>query len=94
MGVDQPGENSNLLVSVEFRTILRRLHASLQPIPNPRVIDVHKLHADRPAVGIVKLVKNLAQSEGSAQGHRLGREELVHVGVRESEEFRLQSRFG
>src|SRR5438132_4808440 len=54
--VGEPREDSDLLGSVQVRSVTRTLHSFLKPMAHEAVIDVHELHTDRAAVGVTKPV--------------------------------------
>ncbi len=45
----------------ELQPVLGILHAPLKPVADSVVVDVHELHADVPAVGILQTLENRAQ---------------------------------
>src|SRR5262245_4923695 len=73
-------------------SIAGALHSFCQPIPNKDVVDVHELHADRPAVGISQPLQNLAQRERPASAHHFARDAAVHIRVGDC--IKLEIEFG
>ena len=55
-GVRQPRKNADLLVARELEAVARALHPFLQPASDGKIINVHELHADGPAIGIAQMV--------------------------------------
>ena len=64
LGVGQPGEDAQLLLAIEARLVARFLHLLLQPLAEARILAVHVLGADGPAVRPAQARDDLAQREG------------------------------
>ena len=80
--VGQTCEDPDLFFARQLHVVFSRLHPPLQPAPHVQVVDVHELHADGPAVGVLQLVHDLPQRAHPVAGHGGGENERpVPVGL-------------
>ena len=85
-------QNANLSPPREVRLIAARLHALLEPVADPRVLDVHVLDADGPAIGLAEGRQQLSQ-RALRQAQKMVRvERAIQVGLRQAELRKLQQR--
>ncbi len=57
----QASVDADLNIARQFDAILRALHAPLQPIADRAIFDMHELHANAAAVGILEFCHQVAQ---------------------------------
>ena len=56
-------EHPQLLVSIEFDLVQRRLDPILDPLFNPQIVNMHELKAQSPAIRRLQSLRNLSQTE-------------------------------
>src|SRR5439155_24551852 len=62
-GVRKPREDPNLLGAAQAQMVAGAFHSLLKPMPDKAVVDVHELHADRPAIRVAKPLHDLAKRQ-------------------------------
>ncbi len=85
VGLDELPQDPELLPTGEFRAIADRLHLLLQPAAAGPVLDVHVLHADVAAVGVLEQGDDLAERGLAVQRQVSGVEGLPEILLREPE---------
>ena len=71
--------DAQLLAPIELHPVFAPLHPHLEPLPHAKIVHVHELHADRPAVGVPQALDDLAQRHRLRSLDRVGGERPVHV---------------
>ena len=92
--VRQSRENAKLSLPAEGQPVLRALHAFLQPIAHPIIVNVHELNADGAAVGAAQPLDDLAQGQLTLRLHRRAGKGTVQVGLGESVTRQVELRWG
>ena len=75
-------ENPILLAAAEFQPILGALHPHLQPLADLQIVDMHELHADRPAISVTQPLNHAAQRHHLRPFDRVRREGAIQIGFR------------
>jgi hypothetical protein len=83
-------EDLKPFVPAELRSVARRFHALLQPCPFVRVLEVHILHADRPAVSLAKRRYDMPERRFSREKSGGGIEESIQVLLGQTETGKVQ----
>src|SRR6187401_660182 len=91
-GIGQLCENSQLFVARQHDVVLIPLHLLLKPLAHGRIIDVHELHADCPAVGIAKTIEDFSQLHRALLAERSAGKHAIQIRFRES--VRCEVQFG
>ncbi len=77
-------QNGQLLVAARGGAVANRLHAIFQPLAFGRILDVHELDAEGPAVGILQGFENLPEA-GARLVETSGVEDRVEVALAQTE---------
>src|SRR5262252_156434 len=89
--VGQPGEDANLFLAAKVESILRPLHALLQPVSDCQFVNVHELDADRPAIGVAEPIEDFPQRYRAIAESVAGKP-AIHLRLTESIKFRFELR--
>ena len=90
--LDQAVENAEPLRGLEIRAVRHRLHPVLQPGALLRVLDVHVLDADRPAVRCLQPGDQVTDGRARAAPEAAARDDAIEVRLAEAELRGLEER--
>ena len=89
LGVDEAAEHAELQLGAQVEAVRRGLHALAEPRAHVELLDVHELHADGAAVGLVEPRDDLPHRRfGPEAAQVAARDAAVQVGVGDAEAVR------
>ena len=91
-GIGQPGKNSQLLFAADFGTVLRRLHAFLQPLAHVVVVDVHEFDTDGTTVGMLQTLNHFTQCTDIGSRYRIRGHHAIQIGLGKAVELGFKFR--
>src|SRR5215510_1924379 len=87
--VREPGEDANLFRAAKVESILRPLHALLQPVSDCQFVNVHELDADGATIGVAEPLEDFPQRY-RAIAESIAGKPAIHLRLTESIKFRLE----
>src|SRR5262245_25206948 len=89
--VGQPDEDANLFLAAKVESILRPLHALLQPVSDCQFVNVHELDADGATIGVAEPLEDFPQRYRAAAESVAGKT-AIHLRFAEAVKFPFQLR--